>query len=363
VKSFFMSSSRTTLQILTDRIRNNIAIYYPGVDPDGIKIRGKRYGGSGTAKTFRFRIREKNRKPLRNIFVKLSPVTEELNWGRAEYDLLTSLYPRISVVEPRCCVPRPLDYYSDLEALILEEVEGKPFRKWFLRQNPRRCQRREDLHKAIADCALWLKTFHGLTHGGQKLFDFVSFVDALQDDVQKLADYGFSMNFIQMVRVLTDRVKGIGQIRLPIAACHNDFTPGHVFISSNGVSVIDIHGTLGEFIYTDLAYWLGSTATINAFPLHLGFDYEHANGPLGKVFLEAYFSDNKDRIPESTAIAYLFKLHYLVQRFFDQREKLAMTIHPVIRPLFSRWRLVRLFTRQLKATMNALEAEYDTLGI
>jgi hypothetical protein len=358
-----MRSPAAMVEILSERIRSDITKYYPDLVPDQIEISGEPYGGAGTARTFRFRIHSTTRGVLPHVFVKLSPVTDERNWGRAEYDLLTSLYPRMPVVEPRCRVPRPLDYYPDLEALLLEEVSGRPFRKWFLKQNSRRRQHTQDLRWAIADCGLWLKTFHALTHGAQRSFDCLPFVEDIQKDLGKLADYGFTVDLISKAVMAVQGLKAIGEIQLPLAACHHDFTPGHVFISPNGVSVIDIHGTPGEFIYKDLAYWLGSTATINAFPFYPDFDYDHANGPLGGIFLEAYFSNNKDKLPESIAIAYLFKLQYLIQRFHDQRERVAAIIHPLASAIFSRLRLVNLFTRQMRGTLGALKAECHSLGI
>jgi hypothetical protein len=351
------------LHVLCERIKSNITKYYPDLSPDDVKVQGKPYGGAGTAKTFRFRITSTRQKYRYGIFVKFSPVTPTMNWGRTEYETLRFLYPRMSSVEPRCSVPRPLDYYDDMDALLMEEVEGMLFRKFFLSQNSRGHKQPSRLHTAISDCGRWLKTFHGVTYHGEKPFDYESFVEGFYNELDRLPDYGVAPTFVKTVTALLEQVRELDKTPLPVACWHYDFTPGHVFMTANGVCVIDIHGQPGAYIYEDIGHWLAAMATVNAFPRYSFFDYRSANGPLGSVFLQAYFSENQFKAPASFMLSSLFKLRYLIQMFHEQHERVSVAIHPAAAMAFSRFRLVKLFSCQILGTLRTISTERSTLGI
>ncbi|ODS33242.1 MAG: hypothetical protein SCARUB_01633 [Candidatus Scalindua rubra] len=343
---------------LANRIRERIDTYYPDLNRNSIKIKGRRWGGKGTAKTFRFQINSGNNGLHKTIFVKFSPIYGENNMGLMEYNALKYLHPMMSLSDPFYNVPRPIDFYDDINAILIEEISGVCFRDYLLKTNSFISSEESlsQLYSVVSNCGKWLKIFHTLTREDKEgLFHVSEFSNSFIKELEGLKQYGFKSSIVSSVKKLLKNLESLGRVfSMPLAMWHFDFTPGHAFINKDGIDVIDIFGIKGVSIYEDIGHWLASMSSVNNFPRYLFFDHSTANGILSEKFLNGYFYENDIKRDESFLLSYLHKLKYLVITFHEQYARISEAIHPLAAEIYSRFRLIRLFERHITETCKVI---------
>jgi hypothetical protein len=357
-------SSKDMISMLHKRIEENIEFYFPEAAARDVRIVGKPWGGTGTGRTFKFRILSPNSKVNHDLFIKVSPKFETLNPGTSEYEALKLLYPRMPLIAKGCHVPRPLDFFYDLNALLTESVGNKSFREYLLKKNSKKSgvESLSDLCSTVAGCGHWLGSFHEITKNGKFVkFDSSELIETFRRDFERLKRLGlFKFVLAELettfysLRLLNER------FLMPVAMWHYDFTPGHVFIDNNKITVIDILG-LENAIYEDIGKWLSAMGTVNSFPLYLYFDYERANSKLGDVFLEAYVSHTALDKDEFILLSNIFKLKYLVWTFLVQNERISQKIHPAAAKMFARLRLRKIYQNNILRTINTISEKMESL--
>lgn len=361
-----MFNKSMEVESLASRIRERIDAYYPDLSMYSVKIKGRRWGGKGTAKTFRFEINFGDNGFRKVMFVKFSPFNSDNNMGRLEYEALSFLYPKMSLVEQHYNVPRPIDFYDDINALLIEEVEGLCFRDYLLRANSFLSSEASisQLCTTVFNCGKWLELFHTLTREDKKtLFSVNEFSSSFVKELESLNRSGFNQRTVNSVRQLMNNLESLGKVfSAPLAMWHYDFTPGHVFVNNDNISVIDIYGTRGISIYEDIGHWLASMSVVNNLPRHPFFNFYAANGVLGEKFLDGYFTNGDIKRVESFLLAYLYKLKYLIITFHEQYTMISDAIHPLAAKLYSKLRLTRLFEKHIDETCQVAMKIFHGLG-
>ncbi len=348
---------------LANRIRERIDTYYPDLSRCSVEIKGSRWG-EGVAKTFRFQINSSNNGLHKTIFVKFSPIYGKNNLGRMEYNALKFLHPNMPLVDQRFNVARPIDFYEDINAVLIEEISGICFRDYLLRTDSflSSGESLSQLCSVVSNCGKWLKIFHSITRENrEELFLVSEFADSFSKELENLKGYGLKPSTVSSVKQLLGDLDRMNvAFSMPLAMWHFDFTPGHALISRNGISVIDICGIKGSSIYEDIGHWLASMSSVNNFPWYPFFDYSIANSILGEKFLNGYFNENDIKRDESVLLSYIHKLKYLVISFNVQNARIGDVIHPLAAKLYSRIRLARLFEKHIDETCNVILEIFHT---
>jgi hypothetical protein len=352
-------SDHDVLNILSGKIKDNLCSYFDELDTNKARVIGKLWGGQETARTFRFEVRlnEKNKK---YIFVKLCPIFEKLNPALLEYETLQLLYEKMPLMQKDCHVSRPLDYFPDLHAYAMESVGTKNFKPYLLKNNSklRNNSSLTELFSIVGGCATWLKTFHEITKSEKRIkFTTQSFIDGINEDYdyRSLRKYAFKEETISVLDKLFEKLASLdNRYEMPCAKWHWDYTPGHIFLDNNRISVIDILGLDETPVFEDIGRFLASLSGVNNMPFHPLFDHERASKKLCSIFMENYFLE----IDYDRELFYLFtqiyKLKYLIFWFCGQHFRVSSKIHPIVGNVFANLRLVKLFERPLLRTVTEI---------
>jgi hypothetical protein len=353
-------SNNDVVNHLAQRIRSNLAVYFPAIDVLTVKIIGKAWGGQGTARTFRFEIRTSTPSKNRVIFVKLYPIYETFNPSLYEYKTLQLLYERMPLIQKNLHVSRPLDFYPELNAYAMESAGIKSFKQYLLKNNAllRGDASLSELFSIVSGCADWLKTFHEITKSKKIIkFSLQSYLDSLNEDYDynSLRNFKFKPGTMQAIDIL---IKNLGSLDnkydLPCAKWHWDFTPGHIYLDDNRITVIDILGGDDVPIFEDIGRFLAAMSTVNNLPLYPLFDHHRSETTLCDKFIESYASDTGYDKEQFMLFTNIYKLKYLIIWFCGQHSRVSSKVHPLVGDVFANLRLVRLFERPLLRTVNEI---------
>ena len=142
---------------------------------------------------------------------------------------------------------------------------------------------------------------------------------------------------------------------LPCAKWHWDFTPGHVYLDNNRISVIDILGIDDTPIFEDIGRFLAGMIAINNFPFYPFYDFRRAEGPLCDSFMETYLSAHSNYDKEQFLLfTHIYKLKYLIIWFFSQYQRVSRKVSPAVGTAFANLRLVPFYERPIMNTINKI---------
>ncbi len=129
------------------------------------------------------------------------------------------------------CVARPLDFISQINFLLYEEVAGAPLADIFQAGDSKK------IEKVLKEAGKWLAKLHGLVP--EKVFRPALFLGAKDygsafKKIAKLAPRlkKYFLSFEKLVCI--DKIS-----REKTALIHNDFYPGNVILASGGICAID----------------------------------------------------------------------------------------------------------------------------
>jgi thiamine kinase-like enzyme len=254
------------------------------------------------------------------VFVKFPPVYEENNEGETEYKWLKFLFPKLSLINPNLGVPRPLDFYTDINALLTAKLIGKSFKQILLKYNSftGSVDLKKKLDYYINLCGQWLKIFHNLTRMSEmKLLDD-AFFRKIYAQLELLQSYGFPRDILMRINNLHQGIETFA-IRHPmeIAGQHGDFEPSNIIINRDRVYVIDLSYNKKESIYNDIACFLVSLQTINPMSWYPVYDYMRIKH-LKNAFVQSYFGHHWNPVHELFIEIYSLK-HIIVrcQRHYE----------------------------------------------
>ena len=145
-----------------------------------------------------------------------------------------------------------------------------------------------------------------------------------------------------------------GSLTMPCAKQHWDYTPGHVYLDNDRISVIDILGLDGIPIYEDIGHFLAALTSINNLPFYPFFDYSRACLVLCDEFNNSYLNNTDYDRDKFLLLTNIYRLKYLIIYFLGQHRLVSQKTHPVIGNIYTDYRIVRLFNKPLLHTMNEI---------
>ena len=148
---------------------------------------------------------------------------------------------------------------------------------------------------------------------------------------------------------------------LPCAKWHWDFTPGHVYLDNNRISVIDILGIDDTPIFEDIGRFLASMTAINNLPFYPFYDFRRAEGPLCDRFVETYAAHSNYDKEHFLLFTHIYTLKYLIIWFFTQQLRVSRKASPAIGAAFANLKLVPFYEQRIMHTMNKICEKFENV--
>jgi len=277
------AAEKKEIFILLERISSNLNLYYPGIDSaELLSVEGPRQFKYSTVYLIRFR------GAPRRVLIKV--FRGEVEMALLQYETLKVLWPLFSDECRGLTVPRPLDLFADLNAIVMEEIPGRNLKELIHRS---RWHLSHHTLEAFKKSGMWLRQFHHFGNNGNKkdkdVLKCEEVLEEIREQLKKCVEYSFDQRLAaEISNFLVSEVHGIAQHEEPVSYLHGDFKIDNVLVSDQDVSAVDFSIRRRNLIHYDLASFCNSIDLIRMDPQHLLI----SNGSLGRakeIFLLGYF--------------------------------------------------------------------------
>lgn len=266
-----------------------------------------------------------SRGPAQHLVVKFAPVFASYREGQTEFTNLHAMYARLGAVG-HLHVPRPLDYWEDVNALITEHRPGARFSTRILAARPWGGPQRTrvKLVRTSLQCGEWLRVYHDVTARGEGPAIDERFMATMKRDLGRMASIGALHALRGPIEdafgAVCDTLSGRSA---PVSVRHGDFSPDNVHLDGDGICVFDLSHHLPAPVYDDVTFFLVTLDTMNPYPRHWAFDRRVARA-LVSPFLEGYFgAERAGRESADSAVMAAYMLKNLLARCLKQRRVAA----------------------------------------
>jgi len=180
-----------------------------------------------------------------------------MNTPELQYRSLTSLWPKFRD-DAELGLPQPLDYFSDLPALVMERVKGNSLQALFSKINILPSHRRT-LASACMRTGRWLAKLHHATSLAPGKLDVKQKLADAKDNLVKLESMGFASELCGKSVQRLDLLAGqLSVEETPMALVHGDFTVDNIVVDGERIVALDLTGRDHNAIEHDLATFLNS---------------------------------------------------------------------------------------------------------
>jgi tRNA A-37 threonylcarbamoyl transferase component Bud32 len=174
-----------------------------------------------------------------------------------QYRALVSLWPQFGNAA-NFSLPQPLDYFSDLPALVMERVKGASLQQLFgkIVVMP---SRRRSLVSTCERTGRWLSHLHVATSIVPGKLNVEEKLVHATANLAKLESMGFSSELCrQCADFLNRQADRVALAETKMALVHGDFTVDNVMVDGDRIVALDLTGRDHNAIEHDLATFLNS---------------------------------------------------------------------------------------------------------
>ena len=254
----------------------------------------------------------------RHVVIKFAPIFGSHREGQAEFANLRVMSARLGPSE-YLHVPRPLDYWEDVNALVTEHRPGPRFSSRILSAPPWFAPR-ASLVRPARQCGEWLRIYHDATSQGNGPAIDERFVATMRRDLGRIPSRGPLHALRPRIEASLESITtSLAEQRVPVSVRHGDFSPDNVHLDGDGICVFDLSHHRTAPVYDDIAFFLVTLDTMNPYPKYWAFNRRVARA-LAAPFLEGYFGRDQARLardPSRVLAAYTLK--NLLTRCLRQR--------------------------------------------
>ena len=246
---------------LTVRLRERLADYYQDCGAEKCQLRLVRVRRAAYSRLFIFHGSSQNSQQSIRLAVKIYNGAVQLPFARQQFDTLNVLWDDFSKSR-RLKIPRPLDFFPDLPAIVMEEVRGESVQELVSSAGWHRWTQ-DKAATACQYCGEWLQQFHSVTRVAQGQLDACEKHKSLQLGVAQLEKYGFAAETCKnleskiglLARILSEENDQMSLV-------HGDFTVDNVLVDGDITTVLDVEGRYENLVYHDMASFLNSIALV-----------------------------------------------------------------------------------------------------
>ncbi len=355
-------TNEQAIEEIANRLNQKLDSLYPEAKSSNATIHGYSLGGL-FAHTFRF-VLAYNGKSV-DIFAKICPMYENLNPAKMEFDTLKLVYEKMQTTSNIYAVSRPLAYFEDMSCYAMESVGVCDLRSFYLKNNSvfAKSETVEALRQYIRGSAEWLSLFHSSTASNKsERFNIKTFIEGFDEEFsyRNLSGFSFKSPVLALIDKAFGRLSdGAINFSMPLAGWHWDFTPGHVYLDNNKISVIDILGMSNTPIYEDIGHFLASITSINNLPKYPFFDRNRSATDFCNAFIEAY--QKKSAIPhaEFMLLTNIYRLKHLIIYFLIQNRRISDKLGRFAGTVYSNYRAVPVFEKPILDCLSHINRYLD----
>ena len=341
---------------IAERIRSRISLYFPGtsLDSASAQVHMRRLGETSSYPLFLAETRAPDGTE-RAIVVKFAPVFDDNNEGLTEYNHLQVMHDRLGPAR-ELRVPRPLDFYADTNALLMERVGGERLSRVLLRDGGRFAGHDafRRLEATARRCGEWLAVYHQLTRQGDTAPFGEDFAARVEDKLALFQRHGFCRVTAARVMEVVRALRTFGHDRrVALSDQHGDYGPQNAHAGDDFVCVFDLNYRTPAPIYEDIDYFLVTLETMNPYPHQFFFDRSRVQA-LRAPFLDGYFGEGR-RDPLLELYLQGYYLKSLLFRCAKQRRNTAKRGRAALL-VFDAARVRRYYPRRLAEQCQRVDA-------
>jgi tRNA A-37 threonylcarbamoyl transferase component Bud32 len=287
-------------ETIRDRLLTRVHVYYPelvGIEPELLLEKQIK---ATYSTVYLFQVKSKNQGTFSRLGVAVkvfSPPPELPDLGIVQYSSLCSVWPLLKNCRAYA-LPRPLDYFRDLDALVSERAAGESLQSLFGTHRWTFGFSATFRHACVRS-AQWLRRFHDVTRSESTIMDVQNKLMAARSNLSQLAQAGLrndlSMAIGNAMRSAADKLENV---RHETAMVHGDYTVDNVLFYEGRVTALDLSGRHHSAVYHDIGTFLNSLSLIGmTWPMPKSAQREQA-----EAFLSGYFPN---RSYDQTALWFL----------------------------------------------------------
>ena len=229
-----------------------------------------------------------------------SPPTPVTRKAMLEFEALQAAERHFDALgDPRFSAVQAVALLEPMQALVMREARGQPFREAVKRAVLRWRPPRTTLEAATLSGA-WLRAYHAMpVHDTieQRLASGAAVAELALELGAFLAAAPYGADAIELAEATAGIAGTLGPADLPLAVVHGDFAMRNVLVGDGRVAVLDMLGRWHAPAYEDVATMTLALDTVGLGGPAAGvLPRPPAIGPLRRAFLEGYFGD-AGRIP------------------------------------------------------------------
>lgn len=215
---------------------------------------------------------------------------------------------------------RPLAFFEELSALVMEELDARPLRKKFMDiKTAYQSDWQEGIEKLLNSAGRWLQIFHEKLGNMQEgpFFD-ESIRNAMEKNLETIETTS-GLDFSRLRKILDTAQNEYKDLTTTHGLLHRDFNCANVLVANDGrVGVLDFHFVRGP-IYIDIAKILTDIQTYSLQSFSQGnFISPRLMARFHQSVLKGYFGDEA---PNSKALN-LYSVFAILEKWQADEEKL-----------------------------------------
>jgi len=255
------AADRGRLDEIRQRLERRLADYMPelGGMPATLQLSGCYQRAYSDLYLFEVARRANDRGFAGGLAVKIFvPRNGARELAQSQYDALTSTWPAFACSET-LSLPRPLDFFPDLCAIVTEKIQGESLER-AIRRIPAPAARWLALN---GGAGRWLRRFHDATALPPRPLDAGDKLRGLESNLRRLEEYGISPYLCRLLKTSAEVLgEHLSTMDLKTASVHGDFTVDNVLADGARIIALDLGGRDRNAVYHDIASYLNSLALI-----------------------------------------------------------------------------------------------------
>ena len=334
-------SGNTLIDILQKRISENLVNYFPVENIENCTIQTIPHSFISSNPIYIFEVGLNQGAFKKVIFAKVIPSSENYTGGKDEYEVLKTLYGNDKLERGHFFVPRPIDYFAELNTILTEKAEGmklgnllvKPYSMFSF------CKNTQTHELLMTRCGNCLKVIHDVNAISKTCF----VPDELQNKINAHIDYLTNKKVLsrktkeRISEVVVNTLNKTRNLKFPLVRQHGDYGIGNILISGEKITVIDFTFSCEDLIYNDISHFL---MDIEMFyyrhPRMLFFNF-HTIGLLKRRFLEGYFANLSEIKDVDWVLIHLYKIRNVIinyQRQYNRCSQFKRFFSPFVSVIY-----------------------------
>jgi len=333
-------------EYLIHKVSQNVQKYYPNILPQAYHIKKGKVKKFLNSKIYEIFLINKKTGSKKCIIAKKYKNPTRITICEEEFTALNSRRLKLTPFSLKFDVPKPLDYYLDINTLLMEKVTGHRLdnllKKFY---TPISIKTKGNCYiTLIRRSGQYLRLYHDISDKkGTIKIETDEIFSLILNMLKYFTQYGLNKNLEKKILIHTRKLTyEITHQKVPARNLHGDFKLGNIIVGleNNKITVLEPQAENDysyNSIYFDICHFMTDLDLMHSHPFNLYT--KKTIKTLNQTFLNGYF---KNEQYHKNLIRFQM-IYSMIQNFFD----IAKRSHPLIIKLY----LMPFFSHRLKRFM------------